>query len=527
MTVDDAAAETAEQRAPAQRDAPREPAASWLRWPVLGFVALVAAGVGLRFVSVGPLWLDEAQSVSIASEPLRQLPQALRSDGAPPLWYALLHLWMRVFGDSTYSVRVMAAIPAVAALPVASSLGHRLGGRDVGRTTLILLATSPFAIRYAVEARMYSLLLLLSLVAAHALLSVHRSRRVWPPAVALALLTCALLYTHYYSIWLGLVVGVGELWRAVRHRDPRSWWVVGALVVGLIGFLPWVPILRFQSAHTGAPWLAPPSFNALLDTVGSWAGGASPLARVVQLVMLALVVLAVLGRRGTRRTVVIGPPAAREPLRLLGVVTGVVLIAIVESMLTKQAYAPRYTSVVVGLFVVLIAIGVQSLPSQQTRRVVVAGLALIGLGVGASAVLHPRTQVGQIASALRSSAHRGDVVLYCPDQLGPSAARLLPASLGLKQVVYPDFAPPTRVNWVDYASRMALGSPPVAAREAIQLAGRHAVWLVWAPGYRSIGSACSGLVAELSVLRGLPYTAVSREARTTESMSLDEFPARS
>jgi hypothetical protein len=83
------------------------------------------------------------------------------------------------------------------------------------------------------------------------------------------------------------------------------------------------------------------------------------------------------------------------------------------------------------------------------------------------------------------------------------------------------------VNWVDYASRMALGSPPVAAREAIQLAGRHAVWLVWAPGYRSIGSACSGLVAELSVLRGLPYTAVSREARTTESMSLDEFPARS
>jgi hypothetical protein len=315
------------------------------------------------------------------------------------------------------------------------------------------------------------------------------------------------------------------MWRAVRWRDLRSSWAVGALAAGAVGFVPWLPILRFQTAHTGAPWTSPPSFNAVLDTVAAWAGGVSPLARVAQLAMLALALLAVLGRPGSRRTVVIGPPVAWEPLRLLGVVFGVVLVAIVDAMVTKQASVPRYTSVVVGLFVVVVAMGVQTLPSQRGRRTVVAGLALIGLGVGAAAVVQPRTQVGQVAAVLESSSHPGDVVLYCPDQLGPSAARLLPASLHLQQVVYPTFAPPTRVDWVDYAERMSLGDPTQVAADADQLAGHHTIWLEWAAGYRSVRSACGALVAQLGVLRGLPYIAVSRDARIAESMSLDEFPA--
>jgi hypothetical protein len=524
MTVDDAAAATTHPVTPAQRE-PEPASAPRLRWPALAMAALVLAGIGLRFVSVGPLWLDEAQSVAIASVPLHLLPDALRSDGAPPLWYFLLHGWIRVFGDSTYSVRLMSAVPAVAALPVAASLGRRLGGREVGRTTLILMATSPFAIRYGVEARMYSLLLLLSLLAAHALLSVHRSARPGRAAVALAVLTCALLYTHYYAIWLGAVVGVAELWRAVRRHDVRSSWAIGALAAGAIGFVPWLPILRFQTAHTGAPWAAPPSFNAVLDTVAAWAGGVSPLARVAQLVMLALAVLAVLGRRGTRRTVVIGPPIAWDPLRLLGVTFGVVLVAIVDAMITKQASVPRYTSVVLGLFVVVVAMGVQTLPSQRSRRVVVAGLALIGLGVGAATVGQPRTQVGQVAAVLESSSHPGDVVLYCPDQLGPSATRLLSPSLRLRQVVYPTFAAPTRVDWVDYLERMSLGNPTLVAQDANQLAGHHTIWLEWSSGYRSVHSACGALVAQLGVIRGLPFVVVSRDARIAESMSLDEFPA--
>jgi hypothetical protein len=491
-------------------------------WPALAVGALVVGGIALRFVSVGPLWLDEAQSVSIASEPLRLLPHALRVDGAPPLWYALLHLWMRAFGDSTYSVRLTGVIPALLALPVMERLGRRIGGRAVGVTSLVLLATSPFAIRYAVETRMYSLTLLLSLLAAHALLSVHRSRSPWP-VVALAVLTAMLLYTHYYAIWLGLVVGGGELWRATRHRDRRSWWAVAAIGAGGLAFVPWLPVLLFQARHTGAPWAAPPSVTAVLGTVGSWLGGTSPVPQLAQLVVLALILLAVLGRRSARRTVVLGLPAAPGPLRLLGVVVGVVLVAVLDAMLTKQAYAPRYTSVVLGLFVVLVAIGVQVLPSQRSRQVVVAGLAVMGLAVGANTVARPRTQAASVATELRAASEPGDVVVYCPDQLGPSTSRLLPASLRLHQVVYPTLGPPQRVDWVDYAKRQALGNPTDVAGAVNRLSDGHTIWLVWSSKYHATGTECTQLIAALTLLRGQPYPAVVHDSGDAESMAVEAF----
>ncbi len=63
-------------------------------------VALLAALV-LRFWTTSDLWLDEALTVDIARLPLHDLPSFLRRDGAPPLYYVLLHVWMGWFGRPT------------------------------------------------------------------------------------------------------------------------------------------------------------------------------------------------------------------------------------------------------------------------------------------------------------------------------------------------------------------------------------------------------------------------------------------
>src|SRR5688572_17637228 len=90
--------------------------------------AVLAAGVALRLHSGSALWLDEALTVDIARGPLRDLPDALRHDGSPPLYYALLHLWMRVFGDGDVAVRSLSTVFSVATLPVAYRAGFRVTG---------------------------------------------------------------------------------------------------------------------------------------------------------------------------------------------------------------------------------------------------------------------------------------------------------------------------------------------------------------------------------------------------------------
>ena len=123
--------------------------------------AVVVVGVALRLTTRSELWLDEALSVSIASLPIGDLLEALRHDGHPPLYYLLLNGWMGVFGDGNEAVRSLSLVCSLANLPLLWLAAREHAGRIAAWAALLLLASSPFAIRYATEARMYALVSLL------------------------------------------------------------------------------------------------------------------------------------------------------------------------------------------------------------------------------------------------------------------------------------------------------------------------------------------------------------------------------
>ena len=127
MTVDDAP----DSGSPSRVSAPR----SWSAASTVLFVLAVAAVLGaiaLRFFTTSDLWFDEALSVNIAKLPLDRIPEALRHDGHPPLYYFLLHPWLSIFGTGDFASRAFSGIFGVAALPLAWFAGKRLGGRAMG-----------------------------------------------------------------------------------------------------------------------------------------------------------------------------------------------------------------------------------------------------------------------------------------------------------------------------------------------------------------------------------------------------------
>src|SRR4029077_7738560 len=115
---------------------------------IVAVCAVVAAGILLRFLTSSPLWLDEALTVNIARLPLSKIPNALRHDGSPPLYYVLLHWWIAVFGSSDVAARALSAVFAIATLPLIWVAGLRIGGRRMAVAALVLLAASPFATRF-------------------------------------------------------------------------------------------------------------------------------------------------------------------------------------------------------------------------------------------------------------------------------------------------------------------------------------------------------------------------------------------
>ena len=130
----------------------------------LGALVLLSLILRTRELGIG-FWIDEGLSVGIADRPLGDIPDALRLDGSPPLYYLLLHVWMQVAGTSEEAARALSLACALLCVPVAWWAARALFGTRAGWMAAVLAATNPFLTEYAQEARMYALCALLALIA--------------------------------------------------------------------------------------------------------------------------------------------------------------------------------------------------------------------------------------------------------------------------------------------------------------------------------------------------------------------------
>ena len=499
-----------------QADADAETARVRRWWTAAGAV-VVALGVALRVQSPSALWLDEAISVSISGLPLREINEALRQDGAPPLYALLLWGWQRLVGDTVVDVRLLSALFGVAALPVAAVAGARLAGRAGGVAALLLFATSPFAVYYSTEARMYSLVVLLVLCG-FLVLDDYLRRPSAARGALLAVVTAALALTHYWSLFLIAVVAGGLLARARRTRSTVDAHAAAWMAAGGLLFLPWLPTFLFQLEHTGTPWGTPAGFTAVLTTVYEWSGGTGTAPRLLAIVLLLLAGV------GATATAVSGPRLeldlrGRPPGRGLAlVVLATLVLALAVGQLTHAAFAPRYTSVVLPLFLLLAAVGIARLSRSVGTPVLVLAVAAGLTSAVPNAFYTGKTQAAMVAHALRAEALPGDVVVYCPDQLGPATSRLLPSSL--RQETYPTGRSPARVDWTDYEQRNRGADPAAFARKVSAGAGDRAVWLVSNVGYRTYEGQCEALAQELTYMRGGPLELVEAEDQYFEPAQL-------
>ena len=460
------------------------------------------------------MWLDEAQTVAIAHRSLPHLFTALRHDGSPPLYYVLLHWWMSLVGTSTFAIRSMSGVFSVLTLPLMWLAARRIGAdRRLAAIAVLLFALNPFAIRYATEARMYSLVVALWLVA-FLVLTRWWTDGVWWSGVVGALTVAALVLTQYWSLFAVIAVGAAALvvgWRG----DRRGWRLLAVLMVGCLGFIPWAPSFVYQLKHTGAPWGGPPTLGTAFDAPFSWAG-AGPLGLdvVLGLGYYALIVIAAFAAVRSRR---------RTPLLLIGVALVTLLIGVGVSEAVGSAYATRYSSIALAPFLLAVTCGIGGL-SPQWRKRVVAGLVVLGLVVGAAYPFKSRSQADQVADAL-ALAGPTDTVVFCPDQLGPAVHRLVPDAG--HQFVYPTMGSPAMVDWVDYKTRNEAANPAAFADAVIARTPKDAaIWLVYANEYPTFGDACTQLLVDLAVRRGIPEPEIEQGSGVVEKDNLVRFPPK-
>src|SRR3954464_12855628 len=357
--------------------------------PLLALTLLIVVSLALRTGALTTgYWIDEGIAVGIASHPLGDIPRILGQDGNPPLYYVLLHVWMLGFGDGETATRALSLVFGLLAIPASSWAGSRVFDRRAGFVAAAGAAGAPFLTYYAQETRMYSLVVLLSVLAsaAFALAFVRGERRqvAW-----LGLWLALLLYTHTWGVFL--VASMGVCWLVLWRRG-----LVGgadgarlAIVLALL-YAPWLPSVISQAAHTAAPWAERPSPLLLLGFAGGLFG------------YLALPLLAIAVFFAIRRH----PPVDQAVRVLAALAVATTVLAWLCSQI-EPAWATRYLAVVLGPTLLALA----SVVSRGARWTV---LALVGVGVVWLVSGGPppsKSNVKTVSSGVAPSIRPGDLVI--------------------------------------------------------------------------------------------------------------------
>ena len=240
-------------------------------------LVFILMGFGLRvFLLDGQsLWYDEGVTATIAQRDLVELTRWTANDIQPPLYYYAVAGWGRIAGWSEWALRYPSAVFGVLAIPLLAVLALRLARLRVAALLAALLAAAhPLLVYYGQEARMYTLLVLLGILAAYLLArTADRDPPGWPLWAEYVVIATAAIYSHYFAIFL--LLGLGCAWLldvAVRRRPTgpslratlAPFVVANAVVVVL--YLPWLANLFTRLRVDRSYWTGTLKLHeALLD----------------------------------------------------------------------------------------------------------------------------------------------------------------------------------------------------------------------------------------------------------------------
>ena len=244
----------------------------------ISIAAAVAVALALRWIGLGreSLWFDEGYTAWISSLPPGQIIQIVKGDISPPVYYILLHYWMKVFGNSEAAMRGMSALFGTLSIPLFYLLARDiLRDRAAIAVAMWLLAISPMQIWFCQEARFYEMMSLLAAVSVYCLHRWLMGRKLWA-FVGLVLSLAGALYAH--NIMAFYILALDAAWLLWPSGSPlkfgrRILELAGANALAGLLYLPWVPSLMGQMRWIKGNFWASAPWGWDLVEVGEFAAG--------------------------------------------------------------------------------------------------------------------------------------------------------------------------------------------------------------------------------------------------------------
>jgi len=187
---------------------------------------------------VQSFWRDEAFSYLLAKKNIVEIIFLTAKDYNPPLYYLILHFWMKFFGHSEIALRSLSLIFYWATIYIVFLFLteiFKIKNKLLLLLSLIFFIANPVLIYYAFEARMYTLLAFFSVLSSYAFLK--ENKKIYFFATTFGLLT------HYYMIFVFLSHLITYFINKKKLKTTNLIFFIQPLVY----FLIWITFVFFQN----------------------------------------------------------------------------------------------------------------------------------------------------------------------------------------------------------------------------------------------------------------------------------------
>jgi mannosyltransferase len=222
--------------------------------------------------------MDEPFTIFYAQTDFHTLFEMLRTENNPPLFFILLHFWIKVFGISAFSVRFMPMIFSTLTVLVIFLIGKKFFSLRIGLVAALIFTFSNYHLLFAHEARVYSLFALLASVSMLLFLqlSIRQDLRT---IIFLAFINLMLLYSHFFGFYI-IFIQLTSCFLIKELRITILKWYFFILVIDFVFYIPYLSVFisRLWLSSTHGTWVPQPIISDLYNM--AWKFSNTPVTTV-------------------------------------------------------------------------------------------------------------------------------------------------------------------------------------------------------------------------------------------------------